>query len=46
MLLHEFLLIPNPDNPYNREAAKLYKENRAEYIRRATVDAKKKFAVY
>ena len=46
MLLHEFLLIPNPDDPFNREAARLYKENRAEYMRRAKDDAKKKFSEY
>ncbi len=46
MLLHEFLLIPNPDNPYNSEAARLYKADRRAYDMRAREDAKKKFAEY
>ena len=46
MLIHEFLLRPNPDNAYNVEAAKLFKENKEEYFRRAAEDAREKFKEY
>ena len=43
MNLHELLRLPNPDNYYNKEAAKMAKDDYRRYLRIAREDAEKKF---